>query len=94
MLGLYSFLFPWNFILVAIAIVHFIRRRPETYWLYVILIGGSLGAIIYIFVEVLPDLETLPRPVSIMYPNRQHLAPQVRTFIDWATGIFAKVGTI
>ena len=45
-------------------------------------------------VEVLPGLETLPRPVSIMYPNRQHLAPQVRTFIDWVTGIFAKVGTI
>jgi hypothetical protein len=59
MLGLYSFLFPWNFILQGIAIVHFIRRRPETYWLYVILIGGSLGAIIYIFVEVLPDLGLL-----------------------------------
>jgi LysR family transcriptional regulator for bpeEF and oprC len=45
-------------------------------------------------VKILPDLETLPRLVSIMYPNRQHLAPQVRAFIDWVTGIFAKVGTI
>jgi hypothetical protein len=41
----YSFLFPWNFLLQGIAIVHFIRRRPDTYWLYIILIGGSLGAL-------------------------------------------------
>lgn len=40
-------------------------------------------------VEVLPDLRTVRRPVSIMYPNRQHLAPQVRAFIDWITEVFA-----
>ncbi|HTJ87208.1 MAG TPA: tetratricopeptide repeat protein [Terriglobales bacterium] len=72
MLGLYSFLFPWNFILVAIAIVHFIRRRPETYWLYVILIGGSLGAIIYIFVEVLPDLGLLRGTLKV-FPRRRRI---------------------
>jgi len=55
----YSFLFPWNLVLVAIAIVHFIRRRPDTYWLWIILIGGGLGAIVYIAVEVLPDLGLL-----------------------------------
>jgi tetratricopeptide (TPR) repeat protein len=41
--------------LEAIALVHFVRRRPEWYWLWVILIGGSLGAGVYIVVEVLPD---------------------------------------
>jgi hypothetical protein len=30
-------------------------RRPEWYWFYVILIGGALGAAIYIVVEVVPD---------------------------------------
>ena len=39
----YSFLFPWNLILPAIAIIHFIRRRPDSYWLWIILIGGGLG---------------------------------------------------
>jgi hypothetical protein len=58
-MGLYSLLFPWNFILQGIAIVHFIRRRPDTYWLWIILIGGWLGAIVYIFVEVLPDFGLL-----------------------------------
>lgn len=38
-------------------------------------------------VEVLPSMRTIVRPVSIMYPNRQHLAPQVRAFIDWASAI-------
>jgi len=72
MLGLYSFLFPWNFILQGIAIVHFIRRRPETYWLYVILIGGSLGAIIYIFVEVLPDFGLLRGTLKV-FPRRRRI---------------------
>src|SRR2546425_2701108 len=41
--GLYFFLFPWNFIIQGIAIVHFIRRRPDTFWLWIILIGGGVG---------------------------------------------------
>jgi hypothetical protein len=53
--GLRYFFYPWGLILEAIALVHFIRRRPEWYWLWVILIGGSLGAGVYIVVEVLPD---------------------------------------
>jgi hypothetical protein len=72
MLGLYSFLFPWNIILVGIAIVHFIRRRPDNYWLWVILIGGSLGAIIYIFVEVLPDLGLLRGTLKV-FPRRRRI---------------------
>ncbi|WP_334186157.1 hypothetical protein [Novosphingobium sp.] len=27
--------------------------------------------------------------LSIMYPNRQHLAPQARAFIDWVSGMVA-----
>lgn len=34
-------------------------------------------------VQVLQDLGHVNFPLSIMYPNRQYLAPQVRTFIDW-----------
>jgi hypothetical protein len=53
--GNYSF----GFIFVAIAIVHFIRRRPDNYWLWIIIMGGGLGALIYIVMEVLPDLGLL-----------------------------------
>jgi LysR family transcriptional regulator for bpeEF and oprC len=39
-------------------------------------------------VEVLPHMQTVTRPLSILYPNRRHLAPQVRVFIAWITSIF------
>jgi hypothetical protein len=58
-MGFFSFLFPWGFILQAIALVHFIRRRPETYWLYVVLFLGPIGAAVYIAIEVVPDLGLL-----------------------------------
>ncbi len=41
-------------------------------------------------VEILPQVGAVPRPVSIMYPNRQYLAPQVRAFIDWTTATFGR----
>jgi hypothetical protein len=56
MLGLF---YPYGFILQALAIVHFIRRRPDTFWLWVILIGGGLGALAYIVAEVIPDVGLL-----------------------------------
>lgn len=43
----------------------------------------STGAL----VEVVPAMRAIRWPLSIMYPNRQHLAPQVRAFIDWVTTI-------
>ena len=54
-MGFFSFLFPWGVILQAIAIVHFIRRRPDTIWLWVIIFLGPIGALIYIAIEVIPD---------------------------------------
>src|SRR5206468_7676367 len=54
--GFLSHLFyPWGFVLQGIALVHFIRRRPENYWFYVILFLGPLGASVYIIAEVIPD---------------------------------------
>jgi hypothetical protein len=57
MFGTLSYLFyPYGIIIQLFAIVHFIRRRPDTYWLWIILVGGGLGALVYIFVEALPDM--------------------------------------
>jgi hypothetical protein len=58
-MGFIGFLFPWGIILQAIALVHFIRRRPDTIWIYIIFFLGPLGALVYIFMEVLPDLGLL-----------------------------------
>ncbi len=40
---------------MAVAIVHFIRRRPDTYWIFIILFLGWIGAAVYIVAEVIPD---------------------------------------
>jgi len=55
-MGHFAFLFyPWGLLLQAFALVHFIRRRPDGYWLWIILFLGPIGALIYIFAEVIPD---------------------------------------
>jgi len=59
MFALRHLFYPWGFVVQAIALVHFVRRRPETYWLYIIFFGGFLGASVYIAAEMLPDLGLL-----------------------------------
>ena len=51
-----SLFFPWGVILQLIAIVHFVRRRPETFWLWIIILFGPLGAFAYMVAEMIPDL--------------------------------------
>jgi hypothetical protein len=59
-MSLLSHLFyPWGIILQVLAIIHFVRRRPENYWFFIIFFGGFLGAAVYIFAEVIPDLGLL-----------------------------------
>jgi hypothetical protein len=52
-------LFPWGVILQVLALVHFAKRRPETFWVYVIFFGGPIGALVYMVAEMLPDLGLL-----------------------------------
>ncbi|HET8825954.1 MAG TPA: tetratricopeptide repeat protein [Terriglobales bacterium] len=75
------FLYPWNFVLQGIAIIHFIRRRPDWYWLWIILIGGGLGAIVYIAVEVLPDFGLLRESVKI-FPRRRRIRELEAIILD------------
>src|SRR5688572_22855377 len=51
--------FRYGLILQAIALIHFAKRRPEGFWLFVILFLGALGAAVYIVVEMVPDLDLL-----------------------------------
>ena len=56
---MFSLFFPWGVLLQALAMVHFIRRRPDTIWLWIIIFLGPIGALVYIFMEVVPDLGLL-----------------------------------
>ena len=69
MLGLF---YPYGMILQALAIVHFVRRRPDTYWLWIILMFGGFGALAYIAAEVLPDAGLLRGQFEV-FPRRKRI---------------------
>jgi hypothetical protein len=87
-------LFQYGIVLQALAIVHFVRRRPETYWLWIILIGGGLGALVYILVEVIPDAGLL-RTTFQVFPRRRHIKQLQAAIIDNpSVGNFEELGDL
>lgn len=44
-----------------------------------------------VLVEVLRPYRPAPRPVSVLYPSRTHLAPQVQVFVEWLQEGFAQL---
>ncbi|HVZ18756.1 MAG TPA: hypothetical protein VG897_16690, partial [Terriglobales bacterium] len=80
-MGIFSYiLFPWGLILQAIAVIHFIRRRPDTYWLFIIIFGGGLGALIYIAVEVVPDAGFFREGIRF-FPRRSRIS-QLQAIVE------------
>jgi hypothetical protein len=72
-MGLLShLLYPWGIILQGLAIVHFIRRRPDNYWFFIILFLGAPGAIIYLLVEALPDIGLVGQSFKV-FPRRRRI---------------------
>ncbi len=64
--------YPWGIVLQGLALLHFIRRRPDGYWLWIILFLGPLGAIVYLIVEAAPDI-SLVRSGFKAFPRRQRI---------------------
>ena len=75
-----SIFFPYGLLIQAAAIIHFIRRRPDGYWLWIILFGGGLGALVYIAVEVIPDAGLL-RDEFKVFPRRSRIN-QLRAVVE------------
>ena len=72
-MGFLSHLFyPWGLLLQGLAIVHFIRRRPNMYWIYIILFLGAVGALIYLVVEALPDAGLVGQSFKV-FPRRKRI---------------------
>jgi hypothetical protein len=74
-------LFPWGLILQILAILHFIRRRPDTYWIFIVLFLGPLGALVYLFAEALPDAETLNQSLKVL-PRRRRIRMLETAILD------------
>ena len=79
--AVFGLIYPYGVILQAIAILHFVRRRPETYWLWIILMFGGVGALIYILVEVVPDAGLL-RGTFQVFPRRKRIKQLEALILD------------
>src|ERR1700691_1609198 len=79
--NLFFFLHGWGFLLQVVAIVHFIRRRPDTYWIFIILFLGRIGALIYMAAEVVPDAGLLRTEFQV-FPRRRRIHELERAVLD------------
>ncbi len=70
----------WSILLRVVAIVHFIRRRPNFFWIWVILFHW-VGALVYILVEVVPDAGLLQGTFQV-FPRRRRIQELERIILD------------
>src|ERR1039457_7328541 len=70
----------WSIALRIVAIVHFIRRRPDFFWIWVILFHW-IGALIYIVAEVVPDAGLLSTSFQA-FPRRRRIRELERAVLD------------
>jgi hypothetical protein len=83
----------WAIALRVVAIVHFIRRRPNFYWLWIILFHW-VGALVYIAVEVIPDAGLLRGSFQV-FPRRRRIHELERAILDNpSAGNFEELGLL
>jgi hypothetical protein len=73
--------YPWGFIVQLLAIVHLLRRRGPLFWFFIIIMGGFIGAIAYILIEILPDAYLL-RVAFDRHARKSRIAGMETKIID------------
>lgn len=76
---LYAFSW-WGILLRIVAFVHFIKRRPDYFWIWVIMIH-PIGALAYIVVEVIPDAGLLRSSFQV-FPRRRRIQELEHIILD------------
>jgi hypothetical protein len=89
-----SLFFPWGILLQALAIIHFIRRRPNTWWLWIIILLGPLGALVYIFVEVVPDFGLLGQSMKGFSRRKRIRELESLVQVNSAVGNYEELGDL
>jgi hypothetical protein len=72
-------LFAYGFLLQIAAVIHWSRKRPDTFWLWIIIIGGFIGALAYFLIEGLPDFENIGR--RLKGPARRRRIHMLRAIV-------------
>jgi hypothetical protein len=72
-------IFGYGFIFQVAAVIHWSRKRPEAFWLWIIIIGGIIGALAYFLIEGLPDLSNVQR--TLRGPTRRKRIRVLRSLV-------------
>jgi len=72
-------LFGYGFIFQVAAVIHWSRKRPEAFWLFIIIIGGIIGALAYFLIEGLPDFRNVQR--TLRGPARRKRVHVLRALV-------------
>lgn len=83
----------FGLILQVLAIVHFIRKQPSFFWLWVILLLPPVGPLVYLMVEALPELGD---PGTFKFISRGSRIREVRAAImdNPSAGNFEELGQL
>ena len=94
-MGFLSYLFyPWSLLLQVVAIIHFIRRQPDMYWIFIIVFLGPLGALIYLVVVALPDIGSVNQTFR-GFPRRKRIRQLEAMVIDnQSAGNYEELGQL
>jgi hypothetical protein len=68
--------FGLGFILQVAALIHWSRKRPAMFWIWIIIIGGAIGSLAYFLVEAAPDIR-----ITLKGPGRRSRIAQLRALI-------------
>jgi hypothetical protein len=93
-MGFMTHVWPWGIALQALAIIHFLRRRPDNIWLFVIIFLGPLGAVVYLAIEIVPDLGLLRHAFDVLGRRKRiaHLEAVVQQ--NPAAGNYEELGDL
>jgi hypothetical protein len=87
-------LFAYGFLLQIAAVIHWARKRPETFWLWIIIIGGFIGALAYFLIEGMPDFGSMER--RLKGPGRRRRIRVLRAMVldNPSAGNFEELGEL
>jgi hypothetical protein len=72
-------MFGYGFVFQVVAVIHWARKRPEAFWLWIIIIGGIIGALAYFLIEGLPDFRNVQR--TLRGPARRKRIKVLRSMV-------------
>lgn len=86
--------FGYGFLFQVAALIHWARKRPEAFWIFIIIIGGMIGAIAYFLIEGLPDFRNVQR--TLRGPSRRKRIGILRVLVieNPSPGNFEELGEL